>query len=61
MFCVLASVNEAHASSDEADVNQTHRSRNRSSCECDAKGWICTAVVFTEPYFTLLIVKPIHS
>jgi len=44
MFCVLASVNEAHASSDEADVNQTHRSRNRSSCECDAKGWICTAV-----------------
>lgn len=41
--------------------SQTHRSRQRSSCECDGKGWICRVVVLTEPGFTLLIVKPVHS
>lgn len=41
--------------------SQTHWSRQRSSCECDGKGWICRVVVLTEPGFTLLIVKPVHS
>lgn len=42
------------------DITQTHRSRHRSGCECDCKGWIWT-VVITEPGFPLLIVIPVHS